>query len=302
MVVNDLHKDVIEVETAIKGESSLLYLVATPIGNRDDMSLRAIEVLRSVDCIAAEDTRHSQRLLQYHGIKTPLISLHEHNEDQRIKSLLDRLLGGECIALISDAGTPLISDPGYRLVTAMHDANIRVVPIPGACALIAALAASGLPTDRFVFEGFLPFKQTARQKKLRVLLEEERTIVFYESTHRIVNCMEDVLAVFGEKRLATMARELTKTFETVHRAPLSELVAWMKSDANQQKGEFVVVVEGKKTVDLDSNQKEHHRVLSILLEEIPLKQAVALATRLCGTNRKSLYKLALEIKDSAAPP
>lgn len=284
----------------MNSKKASLYLVATPIGNRDDIGLRAIEILKSVDCIAAEDTRHSQRLLQYHGINTPLISLHEHNEEQRTKQLLDRLLQGESLALISDAGTPLISDPGYRLVTAMHDANIPVVPIPGPCALVAAIAASGLPTDRFVFEGFLPSKQVARQKRLQALLEEERTLVFYESTHRILPCMEDMLTVFGEKRLATIARELTKTFETVHRAPLFALLEWMKSDANQQKGEFVVLIEGKKASDSGVDQKEQRRILSVLLEELSLKQAVGLATRLCGANRKSLYQLALEIKDATS--
>jgi len=274
-----------------------LYLVATPIGNRDDISQRAIDILKSVDCIAAEDTRHSQRLLQYHGIKTPLISLHEHNEQQRIQPLLDRLLRGEQVALISDAGTPLISDPGYRLVTAMHEAHVRVVPVPGACALVAALAASGLPTDRFVFEGFLPAKRVARQKQLQLLSTETRTIIFYESTHRIIDSLEDMRDVFGEERLVTVARELTKSFETIHRAPLSELVEWVKSDANQQKGEFVIVVEGVKNSDVSADEQEHRRILSILLAEMPLKQAVAIATRLCDGHRKSLYQLALEIKD-----
>ena len=275
-----------------------LYLVATPIGHRDDISLRAIEILKSVDCIAAEDTRHSQRLLQYHGIATPMISLHEHNEEQRIKQLFDRLSRGEQIALISDAGTPLISDPGYRLVRAMHEAGIRVVPVPGACAAIAAIAASGLPTDRFVFEGFLPAKRTARQKRLTDLLQESRSIIFYESTHRIVACLEDMLDVFGEKRLATIARELTKSFETIRRAPLSVLLPWVKSDPNQQKGEFVIVVEGVEKSPSETDQEEQRRILSILLEEMPLKQAVAIATRICRANHKSLYQLALAIKDA----
>jgi len=273
-----------------------LYLVATPIGNRDDISLRALEILKFVDCIAAEDTRHSQRLLQYHGVSTPLLSLHEHNEEQRIRQLLERLSKGEQIALISDAGTPLISDPGYRLVTAMHDANIRVVPVPGPCALIAAVAASGLPTDRFIFEGFLPAKKIARHKRLEALSQESRTLIFYESTHRIIACLEDMLDVFGEKRLATIARELTKSFETVHRAPLSELVAWVKSDANQQRGEFVIVVEGAKISEFTPDEEEQRRILSILMEEMSLKQAVAIATRLCDGQRKSLYQLALAIE------
>jgi len=276
-----------------------LYLVATPIGHRDDMSLRALEVLKSVDFIAAEDTRHSQRLLQYHGINTPLISLHEHNEAQRIQPLLDRLVAGEQVALISDAGTPLISDPGYRLVTAMHDASIRVVPVPGACAAIAALSASGLPTDRFIFEGFLPAKQTARQKKLQTLADETRTLIFYESTHRIVDSLKDMSVIFGEQRMAAMARELTKAFETIKRLPISELVAWVASDLNQQKGEFVILVEGAQAAEVEADSQEHRRILSILLAEVPLKQAVVIATQIFGGHRKSLYQLALEIKDAS---
>ena len=281
----------------MSSRQACLYIVATPIGNRDDMSQRAIEILKSVDCIAAEDTRHSQRLLQYYNITTPCISLHEHNEEQRIKQLLDRLMAGDQIALISDAGTPLISDPGYRLVSAMHDADIRVVPVPGACALIAALSASGLPTDRFIFEGFLPTKQAARVRRLEALSCETCTLIFYESTHRIVASLEDMRDVFGEKRLATMARELTKSFETLHRAPLAELAAWVKSDENQQKGEFVVLVEGLKKSELEADEEGQRRILTILMEEMPLKQAVALATRLCDASRKSLYQLALKIKD-----
>lgn len=275
-----------------------LYIVATPIGNRDDLSQRAVNVLQDVDCIAAEDTRHSKRLLDFYQIKTPLISLHEHNESQRLQSLLDRLARGERVALISDAGTPLISDPGYRLVSAVLEKGFRVVPVPGACAAIAALCASGLPTDRFVFEGFLPAKSGARQKHLQSLLNESRTIIFYESTHRIVDSLSDMVEIFGPTRRATMARELTKSFETIRQDGLADLLAWVQADPNQQKGEFVVLLQGAENAAASADEVEARRILTILMKEMPLKQAVAIATKILQGHRKSLYQLALTLKES----
>lgn len=272
-----------------------LYVTATPIGNRDDITLRAIEILRSVDLIAAEDTRHSKKLLEYHGIKTPSISLHEHNEAARTALLCKKLKEGLNLALISDAGTPLVSDPGYRLIAAVREAGIRVVPIPGACAAIAALVSSGLPTDRFVFEGFIPSKGEARQKKLMKLKNESRTIIFYESVHRIVNLINLLNDIFGSDRRATIARELTKRFETIHAAKLSELKKWLKENPDQQKGEFVVIVEGcsEKITEIS---EEHQRLLTLLLNELSLKQAVSLAAKISGIPRKKLYSLALIIQ------
>ena len=215
----------------------------------------------------------------------------------RLPALLDRLERGERIALISDAGTPLISDPGYRLVATVLEKGFRIVPVPGACAAITALCASGLPTDRFIFEGFLPLKSSARKKYLTTLLHEPRTIIFYESTHRIVESVTDLLAVFGEARRATLAREITKSFETIHHDTLGRLLDWLKTDVNQQKGEFVIVLQGCDKAATEDGT-EARRVLSILLEEMPLKQAVALAVRLTQKNRKSLYQLALTLKDA----
>jgi 16S rRNA (cytidine1402-2'-O)-methyltransferase len=203
--------------------TGILYVVATPIGNLDDISARAIHVLGHVARIAAEDTRHSARLLQHLGINTPLVAVHDHNEAGRVQSLINQLLAGDDIALISDAGTPLISDPGYRLVAAAHEASVRVVPIVGACAAIAALSAAGLPSDRFSFEGFLSAKTTARQVQLQALVNETRTLIFYEAPHRILECVQDMCAIFGEQRRVVLARELTKTFETIKQMTLAEL-------------------------------------------------------------------------------
>ncbi len=273
-----------------------LYVVATPIGNLGDFSARAIEVLGGVACIAAEDTRHSAPLLHRHGIATPLLSLHEHNERERVAQLIVALQGGAAIALISDAGTPLISDPGYHLVRAARAQGIRVIPVPGACAFIAALSAAGLPTDRFVFEGFLPAKSSARRARLEVLRTETRTLVFYESSHRVVDTLADMAIVFGASRPAVVARELTKTFETIRDGRLGELLAFVSNDANQQKGEFVMLVQGAEDVTEDA--AEAGRVLGILLDELPVKQAAALAERITGVKKNELYKLALTLKDS----
>ena len=274
-----------------------LYIVATPIGNLQDMTLRAIETLKSVDCIAAEDTRHSSSLLRQFAISTPIIALHEHNERERASHLLAKLLQGQSIALISDAGTPLISDPGFFLVRAVREAGVRIVPIPGACAAVAALSVAGLPTDRFVFEGFLPAKTKARLDRLQNLVAETRTLIFYESPHRILECLEAMLEVFGSARQVVIARELTKTFETLRAGSLVDLVEWTKSDANQQRGEFVVLVEGneeKVNADLLCAEK----IVSILLAELPVKQAVDLAVKITGEKKNFLYDLALKIKNN----
>lgn len=271
----------------------VLYIVATPIGNLQDMTYRAVEILRSVACIAAEDTRHSAPLLRHYQIQTPLIALHDHNERERAGKLLARLQQGESVALISDAGTPLISDPGYYLVHEARNRGLKVVPVPGACAAIAALSAAGLATDRFVFEGFLPVKTKQRQERIAALCADTRTIIFYESPHRIVGLLEDLLTVLGSERRAVVARELTKMFETIHADTLAELNAWIKADTDQQRGEFVVLIEGAR---LKEEVLDVDRVLSALLEELPLKQAVDIAVKLLGGKKNQLYECALKLK------
>ena len=223
-----------------------LYIVPTPIGNLSDITQRALEVLQAVDLIAAEDTRHTGLLLQHFAINARLFALHDHNEQQKAETLLAKLKEGQNIALVSDAGTPLINDPGYHLVRTCREANIRVVPLPGPCAAIAALSAAGLPSDRFCYEGFLPAKSKGRRDTLKALEEEPRTLIFYESTHRLVESLEDICAVLGESRYVVLARELTKTWESIHGAPIGELVAWVKEDENRRKGEMVLIVEGFK--------------------------------------------------------
>jgi 16S rRNA (cytidine1402-2'-O)-methyltransferase len=275
--------------------SAALYLVATPIGNLGDISARAIETLQSVSLIAAEDTRHSKRLLQHFGIDTRLIAYHEHNEEQQTPVLIDRMLKGQSVALISDAGTPLVSDPGYRLVQAALQYNIKVVPVPGPCAAIAALSASGLPTDRFVFEGFPPAKSGARQNYLQTLQAEPRTLVFYVSCHRITDTLKDMADVFGGQRQAVFARELTKTFETIRKTTLIELAEWVASDPNQQKGEIVLLVEGASEPG-DEEQRLLRRLLPVLVDVLPVKQAATIAAKVTGLNKNDLYKQALSLK------
>lgn len=270
-----------------------LYIVATPIGNLEDFSPRAIKTLQNVDQIAAEDTRHSQKLLKHFGIITPLVSLHEHNETTSSKILLDCLKKNQSVALISDAGTPLINDPGYHLVKLVREHGIPVIPIPGPCALITALCASGLACDKFIFEGFLPGKSIARQKKLLELLYETRTIIFYEAPHRILALIDDMLDVFGAKRYVVLARELTKTFETIHGDNLEQLKNWLRSDKNQQKGEFVVLVKGAEYQN--PNEIDTQRILEILLNELPIKQATSIAARITQEKKNKLYALALAI-------
>jgi 16S rRNA (cytidine1402-2'-O)-methyltransferase len=271
-----------------------LYVVATPIGNLDDISARALNILRGVALIAAEDTRHSARLLQHFGISTPLAACHEHNERDQGGRFIARLLAGEDVALISDAGTPLISDPGYHLVRQARAAGVPVVPVPGACALIAALSAAGLPSDRFIFEGFLPAKAVGRRARLEQVREEPRTLIFYEAPHRILECLQDMQAVFGDERPALLARELTKTFETLKGMPLAQLAAWVAADANQQRGECVVLVAGWQAPEGDESVSgEALRVLDLLLAEMPLKRAAALAAEITGVRKNLLYQVAL---------
>jgi 16S rRNA (cytidine1402-2'-O)-methyltransferase len=284
------------VETPARGA---LYIVATPIGNLADMSRRAIEVLNSVARIAAEDTRRTGRLLQHYAIQTPMIALHEHNERELAPQLVKQLEQGQTLALVSDAGTPLISDPGYNLVRLARAAGVDVVPIPGASALIAALSVSGLPTDHFVFEGFLPSKQLARKARLEALRPESRTLIFYEASHRVLDCLKDMLVVFGVERRAVVARELTKQFETVRADSLQALLHWISDDPNQQKGEFVILVEGEQAAEAHAVDAEAERILTVLLEELPIKTAAKLAARITGLNKRALYDHALQLKEPA---
>jgi len=276
-------------------QTASLYIVATPIGNLSDMSARAIEVLQEVAVIAAEDTRHSGHLLQHFSINTPMISVHEHNEQQRCETILTRLQQGESVALISDAGTPLISDPGYRLVSFVREHGIDVIPVPGSCALITALSASGLPSDRSSFEGFLPAKQGARRQILETLANESRTLIFYESPRRLQASLTDMKDVIGEQRQACIARELTKLHETITTKPLLELLEWVSSDHYQQKGECVVLIEGIKE-QLDSSDTEVNRILSLLLKELPVKKAAAITASLLEVSKNKAYDMALKLQ------
>lgn len=286
-------------QSAIAGVASgTLYVVATPIGNLDDISSRALKVLREVALIAAEDTRHSSRLLQHFGINTPLAACHEHNEREQGGRFLSKLQAGEDVALISDAGTPLISDPGYHLVRQVRAAGIRVAPVPGPCALIAGLSAAGLPSDRFVFEGFLPAKASGRKAKLEALREEPRTLIFYEAPHRILESLQDMRDVFGAERQAVLARELSKTFETIKGLELAPLCEWVGADSNQQRGECVVMVAGYQApADEDAINPEAMRVLHLLLAEMPVKRAAAVAAEITGVRKNLLYQAALEAKE-----
>ena len=271
-----------------------LYVVATPIGNLQDMTPRAVEILQRVELIAAEDTRHSARLMAHCGIDTRLVSVHEHNERQRIETIVHQLQSGASVALISDAGTPLISDPGYVVVKGVREAGYKVVPVPGCVAFVAALSAAGLPTDRFAFEGFLPHKSSGRKQQLKSLIAESRTLIFYESPHRILASLKDMQDVFGDDRVVAIARELTKTFETIHVDKLGDLIVWMEADSNQQRGEFVVLVHGiesKGEAVLDAKALE---VLDILLAELPASQAASLAAKITGLKKKILYQAALD--------
>jgi 16S rRNA (cytidine1402-2'-O)-methyltransferase len=268
-----------------------LWIVATPIGNLDDLSPRARDVLRSVDVIAAEDTRHSAPLLAQAGSRARMLALHEHNEREQAARIVDHLRAGENVALISDAGTPLVSDPGFRLVRAAREAGCEVSPVPGPCAAIAALSAAGLPSDRFVFEGFLPAKSSARRERLQALAAEPRTLIFYESSHRIVESLADMIAVFGAARAGVLARELTKVFETFIAATLDGIAARVGADANQQRGEFVLLVAGAEGDSADAQLAEGRRVFALLREELPPARAAKLAAAITGAPRKALYSI-----------
>ncbi|MDE1958200.1 MAG: 16S rRNA (cytidine(1402)-2'-O)-methyltransferase [Xanthomonadaceae bacterium] len=265
-----------------------LWVVATPIGHLDDLSPRAVDTLRRAALIAAEDTRHSRPLLAHYGIATALTALHEHNEREAAAALLARLASGDDVALIADAGTPLISDPGYRLVRAARAAGLRVSPVPGACAAIAALSVAGLASDRFVFEGFLPARPAARRARLQTLAGEPRTLVLYESAHRIEESLADLADVFGIDREAVLARELTKRFETVLTLPLGELAARVAADADQRRGEFVLLVAGHAEAE-DACLPEGRRVYALLREELPPARAARLAAAITGAPRRALY-------------
>jgi len=268
-----------------------LYVVATPIGHRDDISLRALEILKHVDCVAAEDTRHSRPFLMGLGIQKPLIALHAHNEATESLRLINLLKQGQNIALISDAGTPLIRDPGYPLVKHARDEGLVVVPIPGACALIVALSAAGVPTDMFTFAGFLPTTMAARRTALEHFkIALQHTVVFYESTHRLQACLDDMLDVFGETYEMVLAKELTKTFETFVTGTIPDIQAWILEDISRKKGEFVVILPPRVCVE---DVGEHDACLEILLADLPVKQAVKLATKLTGASRNTLYPRAL---------
>ena len=276
----------------MKGE---LFVVATPIGNLGDMVPRAIDVLQSVDVIAAEDTRHSSRLLHHFDISTRMLAYHDRGDESQLGRFLSMLEEGKTIALISDAGTPLISDPGYRLIREARAAGFRVTPVPGACAAIAALSAAGLPSDRFQFEGFPPAKQQARKKYLQDLAFTSATLIFYEAPHRILETLEDMADVFGDDREGVVCRELTKTFETFLTGTLAELAVKVASDVNQQRGEIVVLVSGKDT-DEEETPDEQRRILQLLLQELPLKKAAALTAEITGGNKRALYQLGVQLK------
>jgi 16S rRNA (cytidine1402-2'-O)-methyltransferase len=278
-------------------DRGVLYVVATPIGNLADMSQRAIDVLAQVDRIAVEDTRRSGRLLQHFSITTPMQALHEHNERELAPRLIEQLQQGGSLALISDAGTPLISDPGFNLVRQAREAGVAVVPVPGASALIAALSVSGLPTDRFVFEGFLPAKPVSRRARLEALRGETRTLIFYESSHRLVECLMDMQVVFGVDRYVVLARELTKQFETLHGDGVRNLLHWVQDDPNQQKGEMVLLVQGEAEAEGHEIDKEAERILLVLLDKLPIKTAAKLTARITGLNKRALYDRALQLKE-----
>ncbi|MFT5599026.1 MAG: 16S rRNA (cytidine1402-2'-O)-methyltransferase [Chitinophagales bacterium] len=277
--------------------TGVLYIVATPIGNLDDISLRAIEILKQVDVIAAEDTRHSIRLLNHLGIRNKLMSLHEHNERDRIDGIIDDLKQGNNIALISDAGTPLISDPGYPLVKAVQDAGLRVSPIPGASSIIAALCAAGMPTDPFTFYGFLSQKNSERLSKLSALKQQQGTLVFLESTHRIERLLEQLSELYGDNRIV-VAKELTKAFERFLSGTPAEILLLMQQEPALKKGEFVVLIDNPVTIREKVLSDEDIEILKLLLEDLPLKKAVQLSTRISGKKKNDIYQQALELNNS----
>jgi 16S rRNA (cytidine1402-2'-O)-methyltransferase len=273
-----------------------LYVVATPIGNLSDITLRALEVLGAADTIAAEDTRNTRHLLQHHGIsEVRLLALHQHNERGAAEKIIALLQQGQCVALVTDAGTPAVSDPGAVLVESVREAGFRVIPIPGASAAVSALSASGLCSPHFLFYGFLPNKSAARRSVLQSLVEHPYTLVFYEAPHRILECTEDLHAVFGDEREIVFAREITKLFESIHRCKLKAAMDWLNSDPNNQRGEFVLLISGAQERK-EGLGAETERTLTTLLEELPLKQAVQLAVKITGANKNELYQRALALK------
>ena len=274
--------------------TGILYIVATPIGNLQDITQRALDTFAQVDLIAAEDTRHSGLLLSHYGIKKPFFALYDHNEQEKAHILVEKLKQGSHIALISDAGTPLISDPGFHLVRQCREAGIRVVPLPGACAAITALCASGIASDRFCFEGFLPAKSKARKDKLENIAEEDRTLIFYESTHRILDTLEDMQSMLGEERYIVLAREITKTWETITGNTIKNLREWLLEDPNRTKGEMVLIVEGKPKSDNNEEiSPQAVKALELITEELPLKKAAAIVAELYGYKKNALYQLGL---------
>mgnify|MGYP000433388223 CR=1 FL=1 len=275
---------------------SAIYIVATPIGNLSDITLRALDVLKQVDVIAAEDTRHTRKLLEHHGVSTRMASLHEHNETERAASMLEKVAAGGSLALVSDAGTPLISDPGHVLVGLAKELGLKVVPIPGPSALTSALSVCGVPCGRFIFEGFLPAKRKAKMDVLATYEREKKAVVFYESPHRILETLTLMNEVFGN-RVVGVARELTKRFETVHRDTLPNILQWMEGDLNQQKGEFVLVLQGSDAALLSASDAEKERLLARLLLEMPPKKASAVVADILGGAKKEIYNLALALKD-----
>ncbi len=275
-----------------------LYVVATPIGNLGDMTLRAVETLKHVDAIAAEDTRHTSGLLAHFGISKKLIAVHEHNEHQSAERLLVLLQSGESVALVADAGTPGVSDPGAIVVAAVRKAGVKVSPVPGASALIAAISASGIVENGFLFHGFLPASGSARKKALTQLKSQSSTIVLYEAPHRILDSVADLADILGGNRCITFAREVTKTFETFHRCLLNDALDWLEADSNQQRGEFVLLIESAPIVVQEGLAENTERVLKLLLAELPLKQAVKLAVNITGEKKNTLYEWALTFKNN----
>lgn len=270
-------------------------MVATPIGNLADISLRALDILKRVNVIAAEDTRHTRKLLAHYDISTSMVSFHEHNEFERADSLVQRVQDGQAVALVSDAGTPLISDPGHVLMRVAHDAGVKVVPVPGASAAIAALSVSGIACGKFVFEGFLPAKEGAKRAVLETYVRESKATIFYESPHRILSTLRLMAELYGDREV-TLARELTKQFETIRRGRLTEMVQWVDSDANQQKGEFVLILSGCEELPSDRNELELRELLERLLKDLPPKKAAAAMSDVFGGGKKKYYEWAVEMK------
>lgn len=279
-------------------QAAALYIVPTPIGNLNDISQRALDTLQQVDLIACEDTRHTAKLLSHYQISTSTWALHDHNEQYKSEQLVTRLLSGQSVALVSDAGTPLISDPGYHLVNSCRDAGIQVIALPGPCAAVTALSAAGLPTDRFAFEGFLPAKEKARLDKIESLKDEPRTLVFYESPRRLLDSVAALVAVLGDDRRIVVARELTKTFETIHSLPAAEMLLWLQQDSNRSRGEIVLMVAGYRPDSDDELSAEVLRTLALLRGELPLKKAAALTAEIHGVKKNALYKYGLEHLES----